>query len=208
MRLIMSHVEIGKRYGKLVVISKHDQKGKYGAIKWNCICDCGNTSIPLGKNLLGETSKSCGCLRLKATLIHGMTKTRTFKSWDSMKQRCLNPNAPDYHRYGGRGITICQRWLDSFINFLEDMGERPENLSIDRINVNGNYNPLNCRWATRSLQQRNKSTSLMIEWNGKVLCAADWSDIVNISSKIICYRINKGWLPQDALTKPNRKAFK
>ena len=195
-----------QQFGRLLVIDKSDKRGNGGEVFWNCICNCGKLSMVRAGCLISGGTTSCGCIQKQATTKHGMTKTRTFKSWDSMKQRCLNPNAPDYPKYGGRGITICQRWIDSFTNFFDDMGERPENLSIDRINVNGNYEPSNCRWASRSLQQRNKTTSLMIEWNGKVLCAADWSDIVNISSKIICDRIRVGWTPQEALTKPNRKS--
>ena len=196
----------GNKFGYLTVLSKSELRGKQGEVFWNCICDCSNTTNVRAGNLLSVGTISCGCVHKKAITKHGMTKTRTFKSWDSMKQRCLNPKAPDYEKYGGRGITICDRWLENFNNFLSDMGIRPENLTIDRIDVNGNYEPSNCRWATRSLQQRNKTNSFMIEWNGIVKCAADWSEMVGISSKIICERINAGWSSEDTFTKPNRKS--
>jgi len=195
----------GQRFGRLVVASKTGDKGKRGEIFWYCLCDCGAESVVRAANLKSGGTVSCGCAQVESCKTHGMTKTRTFKSWESMKQRCLNQNAPDFKRYGGRGIKICARWVDGFANFFEDMGERPIGASLDRKDVNGNYDPENCRWATRSEQQRNKSNSVLIEWKGDKKCAADWSEIVGISSKIICGRISAGWNVEDALTKPNRK---
>lgn len=196
---------VGKVFGKLSVLEKSEERTKHGGVLWICSCTCGKQRLAIAGNLLAGTATSCGCESYETRKLHGMTKTRTFKSWDSMKQRCLNPNAPDYAHYGGRGITISASWLSNFNNFLKDMGERPLNTSLDRINVNGNYEPANCQWSTRSEQQRNKTTSFIIEWQGVKRSAAGWSEIVGISSKIICDRINAGWLPSDALTKPNRK---
>lgn len=198
----------GQRFGKLLVIEKSKERTKLGAVLWNCQCKCGNSRLAIAGNLRCGTATSCGCESYSTRKSHGMTNTRTFKSWDSMKQRCLNHNAPDFSRYGGRGIKICESWLNSFAEFLSDMGERPDATTLDRIDVNGNYEPNNCQWATRSKQQRNKTTSFLIEWNGIIKCAADWAEEVGISSKIICGCINAGWTPQDALTKPNRKAKK
>lgn len=198
----------GLQFGRLLVKAKSGDKDKFGAVFWYCVCDCGSETCVRAANLRSGGTISCGCAQMDATKTHGMTKTKVFKSWESMKQRCLNPNAPDYSGYGAKGIKICPEWVNSFENFYRDMGDRPELHSLDRINVYGNYEKENCRWATRSMQQRNKTTSFLIEWDGKILCAADWADIVNISSKIICGRINAGWLPEDALTKPNRKVKK
>jgi hypothetical protein len=199
---------VGVKYGKLTVLEKSKERTKHGAVLWLCSCECGKTRLAIAGNLLAGTATSCGCESYETRKLHGMTKTRTFKSWESMKQRCLNVNAPDYVAYGGRGISICRKWTLSFNNFLEDMGERPEGTSLDRINVNGSYEPANCRWATRSEQQRNKTNSLIIEWQGIAQGAADWADLVELPSKVICERINAGWSPQDALTKPNRKQSK
>lgn len=195
---------VGIRYGKLLVLEKVKERTKIGAVLWLCICDCGNTRKAMASNLIAGSATSCGCESYKTRKLHGMTKTITFKSWDSMKQRCLNEKAPDYHRYGGRGVKICEAWLQSFNNFLKDMGERPEGKSLDRIDVNGNYEKANCRWATRSEQQRNKTTSVKIEWNGVSNVPAEWSEIVKIPAKIICNRIKSGWSAEDALTKPVR----
>lgn len=195
----------GKRFGKLLVIEKSEVKGKHGAILWNCVCDCGESRSAIAGNLISGTATSCGCVSYETRKLHGMTKSPTFKTWDSMKQRCLNPNAPDYPKYGMRGITICNKWLESFNNFLADMGERPEGMSIDRIDVNGNYEPSNCRWATRSQQQRNKSNSIYIEWQGERKSIPEWADITGITRKIISARIKAGWSIHDTLTKPNRK---
>ena len=121
-------------------------------------CDCGREVNVARASLARGTSKSCGCLRMNAgsrTRTHGMSKTPTWVSWMSMKDRCLRPTNRCWMDYGGRGIVICQRWLESFENFLADMGERPEGMTLDRINVGGNYEPGNCRWATPTEQRRN-----------------------------------------------------
>lgn len=199
---------VGKKFGKLLVLEKSEERTKYGAVLWLCSCECGKSRLAISSNLTSGTATSCGCESYETRKLHGMTKTRTFKSWESMKQRCLNKNAPDYPHYGARGITIDERWAANFNSFLEDMGERPVDKTLDRKNVNGNYEPSNCRWATRSEQQRNKTNSLLIEWQGVARGAADWSDLVGIPAKIIFDRIRAGWTPSDALTKPNRKAKK
>lgn len=197
---------LGQRFGKLVVAEKSESRGKHGEVLWFCHCDCGNTRLAIAGNLRAGTAKSCGCESYETRKLHGMTKSRTFKSWDSMKQRCLNPNAPDFAGYGGRGIRICDRWLESFNNFLSDMGERPNGKTLDRKDVNGNYEPSNCRWASRSEQQRNKTNSLRIEWNGETRAVCEWAEITGLKAKIISERISVGWSAHDALTKPNRKA--
>jgi len=154
----------GKRFGKLVVEHRL-QETKNGAVVWSCICDCGNKSKVITTNLKNGTTNSCGCIRkIKSSLIfktHGLTNSKTYRVWSGMKTRCLNKKSTNYSSYGGRGITICERW-NSFTNFLEDMGERPEGMTLDRIDVNGNYEPSNCRWASKEQQAQNKRKLKMV----------------------------------------------
>lgn len=194
----------GQRFGRLLVFDRA-HKGVRGEIFWNCLCDCGNRVAVRGGHMMRGNSTSCGCLQREKSTLHGMTKTPTFKSWESMKQRCLNPKAPDFKNYGGRGIRIHDSWIAEFANFLADMGVRPENTSLDRINVNGDYEPGNCRWATRSEQQQNRRISLVVEWNGKSRSVGEWASITGLDARIIYERIKAKWKIEDVMTKPNRK---
>lgn len=136
-------------------MSKADNRHRQ--LYWNCVCDCGKETIVAGMNLRNDHTKSCGCFHLDAVRTHGLARTKTYISWISMKTRCSNKNDKyKYGIYGGRGITICDRWLNSFENFLEDMGKRPKNHTLDRIDSTGNYEPDNCRWATPLQQARNR----------------------------------------------------
>jgi len=131
---------------------------------------------------------------------HGLINTPAYKSWEAMKQRCLNKNHPSYKHYGGRGILISNRWINSFENFLEDMGERPENRSLDRIDNDGNYTPENCRWATTSEQALNKRTSRLFTINGETKTMQELCSIYKIRRKTVYNRLGKGWTPQRAFT--------
>jgi hypothetical protein len=158
--------QIGDRYGRLEVVSIHPVSHVYRRQhhrRFVCICDCGNTHLALGKNLRGGQVKSCGCLHIDGSLkeTHGdgakPHRAPEYVCWTGMKQRCLNPNHDSYPRYGGRGISVCERWLDSYETFLEDMGRKPTPAhSIDRKENDGNYEPGNCRWATGVEQQANR----------------------------------------------------
>lgn len=151
-----------KRFGRAVAIQPTEST-KQG-MKWEFLCDCGNKFTRLAKVIKYQAEKSsCGCLQKeiyserckKLNKTHGMTKSREFKSWSSMKDRCTNPNAPKYHHYGGRGIAFCNEWI-LFENFYKDMGERPKNTTLDRIDVNKGYFKENCRWATFLEQRHNR----------------------------------------------------
>ncbi len=163
----------GQRFGRLVVVSKYYGHTSGHGSAWSCQCDCGNITVVRGDVLRKSLgTRSCGCLARETTRAlkktHGMEKTRTYKSWSSMIERCDNENAPNYHRYGGRGITVCDRWR-KFEDFFSDMGERPPDTTIGRKDNDGNYCLENCSWQTPLEQQRNKrNTKLTIEKARKI----------------------------------------
>jgi hypothetical protein len=149
----------GKIFGRLTVIEEAG-KNKYGAFWWKCKCECGNIKKVYGMNLTRGLTKSCGCLRIEKTVqrstTHGKFHTFAYKVWADMLQRCNNPNSSSYQDYGGRGITVCERW-QKFENFFEDMGERLySNLTIERVDNSKGYSPDNCVWADKFVQARNK----------------------------------------------------
>lgn len=146
--------ETGKRYNMITVLGHAQKSGS-----WVCQCDCGTIFEKPGCKLRNGVAKSCGCLRGKCHKTHGQTvgkkPTRTYNSWQSMIARCTKPHLKTWADYGGRGITFCERWK-SFENFFDDMGERPEGMTLDRKDVNGNYEPGNCKWSTYKEQSNNK----------------------------------------------------
>lgn len=157
-----SNIQVGNRYGRLVVESKGESKS-WGLTRWNCICDCGGRKVAPSNLLNHSPEPNCGCLdsekRKVANLKHGHHSdgkpSATYNSWKCMKQRCLNPKDQAYENYGGRGISICERWL-SFDSFLEDMGECPDGKTLERRDVDGNYEPSNCIWANNETQNNNR----------------------------------------------------
>lgn len=192
---------VGKRIGGLVVVAFHAKKR--GNYQWVCLCDCGREFLAWESGLVGDR-RSCGCLKTedqrKRATTHGMSKTITYRAWAAMVKRCENPNVAFWHRYGGRGIKVCDRWRSSFESFFEDMGERPSKKhSIDRINNDGNYEPSNCRWATQSQQNSNRHGCKPVSINGVVKPLADWCrELCRDYSKTYA-RIKRGIAPEVAL---------
>ncbi|MBO7323463.1 MAG: hypothetical protein J6U51_07770 [Bacteroidales bacterium] len=175
---------VGKKYGRLTILSLSysPERKKYIC---KCKCDCGVTKeIDLTRIRNGNTL-SCGCylkeIRGKASITHHQSNTKEHKAWRHIKERCYNSNSKYFHNYGGRGVVMCERWKRSFENFLQDMGPAPSKQhSVDRINVDGNYEPGNCRWATRTQQNRNKRNTIFITYDGKTKSTCEWEDLLGL----------------------------
>ena len=200
---------VGQVFDRLTVISRAENSADSQA-QWNCRCVCGGTAVVKGGKLRSGHSRSCGCLgkerRAESTTKHRHTVggkwSPTYYSWASMLARCETPSATGYQRYGASGIKVCERWHE-FINFLADMGERPNGTSIDRYpNNNGNYEPGNCRWATRKQQGRNQVTNLIVTVKGRKVLLKDLAEITGIKYDTLRSRIfRKGWSVKRSLEK-------
>lgn len=208
-------VKIGDVYGNWTVLEILPPKIKYGHKHLLCQCDCGNIKDVDIFNVTSGKSKSCGCLSIQAfkqrNTIHGKTNTRLFYIWISMKDRCNNPNNHAYNNYGGRGITVCQEWLTDFMNFYNWAISHgyDENLTIDRINVNGNYEPSNCRWLNQKDQSNNRRTNLNFTYNNKTQTLMQWCEEYNLDYRMILARVhNPKWENksfEEILFTPNQK---
>lgn len=180
--------------------------GAKGMAAWLCKCDCGTTKTVIGNNLRQGHVVSCGCYQKEvavrnglATKRHGETRTATYKTWISMKARCLNPSDQAYDNYGGRGITVCERWINSYELFVEDMGKRPSGASIERINVDGNYEPTNCIWATQKQQNRNKRCTIRVAYKGVEVPLIEAAERSGIPYRVLHERKQRLKWPDDRL---------
>lgn len=181
---------IGKKFGRLTVLHYVEYvRGISPSSIWQCRCECGNFVKVRRSNLTFGHAKSCGCWSKEANFIHGMAKSPEYMSWTHMIQRCTNKKNNAYHNYGGRGITVCSRWRNSFKNFLADMGPRTSGHSLDRIDNNKGYSPKNCRWATRAQQKRNTRSNIYLTAFGRTQCVTDWSRECGIPVETLRARI-------------------
>lgn len=169
-------------------------------------CTCGTTKVINCSNVKHGKSTSCGCHHKEIITKHGGSSDPVYKVWGQMKARCYNENHLEYHNYGGRGIIVCDQWLDKetgYVTFYADMGHRPQGAySIERKLVNGNYCPENCCWETMENQQKNKRNNVMLTYNGKTQCLADWAREIGVRPNVISRRIEAGWSVEKAITAP------
>ncbi len=198
-------IEIGMVFNQLTVISKGTPSNA-GHPQWNCRCICGQVKVVRQSHLIALTVMSCGCLAkqdlIKRQTTHGGYGTPEYSSWRSMKDRCLNPTDKNYKDYGGRGIVICDQW-NAFPNFLTDMGKRPSlQYSIERIDVNGNYEPDNCIWATAKQQSINRRNTIRITFEGITMSLVTWCEMLGVNTKRTAKRMWEGMSFIDAVTQP------
>lgn len=194
---------VGQKFGRLLVVSRAGSD-KRGEALWECECDCGVVTVVLGSNLRTGHTRSCGCYnderRIEVHTKHKMSEEPIYGVWVHMIQRCINPKATFYYRYGGRGIKVCEEWM-KFDNFYNDMGDCPEGGTIDRIDNNGNYEPGNCRWASQKINARNKSNNVNITYMGKTQCIAAWEEELGFATGTLWHRIyTYGWSPEKAIS--------
>lgn len=198
----------GKKFNYLTVIKQEGfvvrDKGRKGNALWLCRCECGNTTIVDSSKIQSGRKKSCGCMKDSHKTTHGMSRTATYQTWENMIQRCTNPNATKFHQHGGRGIAVCQRWLESFANFLADMGEKPDDKTLDRINNDGNYEPSNCKWATKEEQANNTRANRYFETSQGVYTMAQIARIVGVTPQSIEERVKAGTRGDDLLRPPHQ----
>lgn len=205
----------GKRFQRLLVVRflgktrKATERRIRWRYYWECLCDCRNILITDGSSLTVGNTTSCGCAHVDAITRHGLFSTTEYQIWAGMKQRCLNPLDANYKNYGARGIKVCQRWLDSFENFIADVGKRPVGYSLDRIDNNGPYAPENCRWATPKQQAENRRkhqtyvhpNTRFITFNNQTKTITQWARSVGLGSgRALVNRIDRGWPLEKALT--------
>ena len=192
----------GKKYNMLTVVKRIENAG--GMPRWLCKCDCGNFTKVRGSNLKSGVVKSCGCLLHRPTHTHNMSHTPLYRVWNGMKQRCNNPNTPSYKNYGGRGITVCDEWNNSFDAFYEWASKGyAENLTLERIDNEIGYCPENCRWIPKSEQAKNRRSVLKLQHNGETHSLAEWSKLLNVDYKLVHNRICKlGWTFEKAISVP------
>ena len=199
-------VPIGQRFGSLVVLGKSGSRASGRMVEAQC--DCGNITITSINNLRSGHTGSCGCLKLQAIqnrAIHGHTRkngfNRTYAVYRDMRTRCENPNYREFHLYGGRGITVCERWRQGYEFFLADMGERPPGMTLERDRVNEGYSPENCRWASPAEQSVNKRNNVFIEHQGRRMTVSQWAAELGLNAKRMYYGVKQGWPPERLLSK-------
>jgi hypothetical protein len=196
----------GKRFGHLLVICPSELNGKGERFRWHCQCDCGNSVEVLAQSLKRGATKSCGCMINSAKTKHGMYGTRLYRIWHGMKRRCNVEADEHYKNYGGRGISICNEWneFEPFMEWALANGYS-DKLTIDRINVDGDYCPENCRWVNSLVQQNNRRNNVKLEFNGEIHTQSEWARILGVSCNCLYHRIEKNLPPEKIFSPLMRK---
>lgn len=199
----------GDVYGRLTVLSPAAPEPRFaGRTAWRCRCACGRIKAILAKSLRNGGARSCGCGIGKSAALrmttHGDYGSREYSAWCAMKTRCFNPRYRRYRDYGGRGITVCDRWRDSYAAFREDMGLCPAGFTLDRIDTNGPYAPSNCRWASTLTQANNTRVNHRLSLGGQSLTVAQWERQLGFRAGTLKRRLLRGWTAESALTTPVR----
>lgn len=180
-----------------------------GYDKWNCLCSCGSFTTPKAGNLRNGNTRSCGCLAREALSrrTHGLSKTRIYGLYHDMLNRCYRPMGKSFEHYGGRGISVCEEWRSGFETFHKwaMLNGYRRGLTLDRIKVNGNYEPSNCRFVTRKVSARNTRTNVFIEHNGEIKTKAEWAEVLNFPYKLLHQRMTRGGMSfSEAIATPLR----
>lgn len=201
----MTHY-IGQRFGRYVVISETQKQGKNYYVE--CLCDCGNRRMVQIGALKNGSAQSCGCLNRDIITKHGLDGNPIYHVLNTMKHRCYSIKNKSYENYGGRGIKICEEWLDNPESFVEWATQNGycKGLTIDRIDNNGDYSPENCRWVDRKVQALNTRHNTVIKYNGESKTLCEWADEYNLKPSTLCYRIyTAGWDFKRSITAPIRR---
>jgi hypothetical protein len=193
----VTRIKTGDRFGRLVVQFRATEHHPH---RWSCRCNCGNISEVMTGNLSSGHTKSCGCLAVEIASTHGLSRTTEYRTWINIHTRCNDPTTRYWPLYGGRGIKVCARW-SKFEHFLHDMGKKPyTRASIDRIDVNGNYEPGNCRWTDSKTQGRNRRCNRIVSFDGRKMTLAEAVENTGLNYSTVLHRILNGWDPERALS--------
>jgi len=203
---------VGEVFGRLTVIG-YGERDHLKRIRRVCRCECGTLKEVLAGKLMNGETRSCGCLIIdvlkkrndERPLKYENGYPEGYHSWRGIIQRCCNPECKDYPRYGGRGITVCERWKGSLDAFIEDMGVKPEGMTIDRIDNSGNYEPGNCRWTDAKEQANNRRSNVTLEFNGETMTVSEWARKVGLKVVTLEQRLRRGWSVEKALTSTTEK---
>ena len=187
----------GKKFGRLTITGRDPALGNHGLIYWSCTCECGAQKRVSGHLLRTGQVFSCGCLNQELKTKHGMARSKTYRSWRGMRRRCEEESNTSFNQYGERGIKVCDRWQE-FSAFFEDMGERPEGATLDRIDPNGDYEPGNCRWATVTQQMRNRRNTVFVEYGGKKQPLVEVCEMLGVPYQKAWRRMQRGYSVEEA----------
>lgn len=206
----------GERYGRLTVLrrsSKTHTPNGTPQVYWECLCDCGNNATVTSNDLRSGHTKSCGCLNVErsrsANITHGGRRTRLYNIWNNMKQRCINPKGTMYEYYGGRGISVCSDWLNSFSSFQNwaFSSGYADDLTLDRFDNDGDYCPENCHWIPMCEQAKNRRNIHQLTFNEKTMSVTEWGEATGFGYHVIKDRLRHGWSVERALTEPIAHKF-